>query len=142
MRKVRVRRLRHWKQRFNRDAKFVWRVRTVYAGREYWPGDTIPKDLEDRPTKLRRFWESRRIELAEFEAPDVATGQAERVRSLGLDLPEGVTVVRGKGSWFVVTAPDGHERRVNGRKALDKLLDELFRTVAAEADDDWLGGED
>ena len=136
--KVRVRRLRHWKQRFKENAKFIWRTRTVYAGREYWPGDTIPKDLEGKPTKLRRFWESRRIELAEFDVPNVATGQVERTAPMpDLDLPDGVIVVRGKRSWFTVTTPDG-EHKVNGQKALDALLDDL----RAKANDDWLGEED
>ena len=76
--KVQVRRLRHWKQRFKPGAKFIWRTCTIYAGKKYLPGDTIPKDLDGRPTKLRRFWESRRIELAEFGVPDVATGQVAK----------------------------------------------------------------
>ena len=139
--KVQVRRLRHWKQRFKENAKFIWRTRTVYAGRECQPGDTIPKDLEGKPTKLRRFWESRRIELAEFEVPNVVTGQVEKPAAPvpDLDLPEGVTVAKGKGSWFVVTTPGG-KRMANGKKALAELLDEL-RAEADDGNDDWLGEE-
>ena len=35
--------------------------------------------LSENPSKLKRFWEARVIELAEFEAPDVATGQVPDV---------------------------------------------------------------
>ncbi len=72
-----IRKLRHWKQQWDRDAEFVWRRYTRYAGKDCMPGDTIPDILKDNPTKLRRFWESQRIELALFEDPNVATGQAE-----------------------------------------------------------------
>ena len=82
-----------------------------------------------QPTKLRRFWESQRIELAEFEAPNVVTGQVEQK-----ELPDGVTVEPGKGSWFVVNTPEG-EIKANGKKALDELLDKL--RLEAPASSDW-----
>ena len=75
VKKVKTRSLRHWKQRFNKNAKFVWRRSIVYAGIQTVVGKSIPKILADSPTKLRRFWESSVIELAEFEAPNVLTGQ-------------------------------------------------------------------
>ncbi len=135
-----VRKLRHWKQRWDRNADFVWSRRTIYAGVTYTPGDPIPDDLAARPTKLRRFWESKRIELAEFEAPNVATGQAEPEPDAdALDPPEGVTVTPGNGSWFTVGTADG-DVNVNGRRALERLLGEL-RVEADEADDtDPMGG--
>ncbi len=74
----RVRRLRHWKQRWDKNARFVWRTPVIFAGVRYAPGDGIPDALDGDKTKLRRFWESRKIELAEFEAPNVATGQVEK----------------------------------------------------------------
>ena len=70
-----VRKLRHWKQRFDKNAKFIWRRKTEYGDWTYEIGEAIPEELENNPTKLRRFWESKRIELAEFKAPNVATGQ-------------------------------------------------------------------
>jgi len=69
-----MRKLRHWKQRFNKNARFVWRRPTTFGGEAYQPGDPIPPELESNKTKLRRFWESSAIELAEFEDPNVATG--------------------------------------------------------------------
>lgn len=70
-----VRTLRHWKQRFNKNADFIWRRPIIWQGENMEPGDPIPEALAKNPTKLRRFWESRVIELAEFEEPDVLTGQ-------------------------------------------------------------------
>ena len=67
-------RMRHWKQRFDKGADFTWRRNTVYAGEQYYAGDRIPQDLKDKPTKLRRFWESKWIQLADFDAPDVVMG--------------------------------------------------------------------
>lgn len=82
-----VRKLRHWKQRFDRNAEFIWRRRLTYAGRAYGPGDPIPADLSEKKTKLRRLWESGTIELAQFEDPDVLTGltaSEEALRQLEL----------------------------------------------------------
>ena len=70
-----VRKLRHWKQRFDKNAKFIWRKPITWLGEQVTPGDPVPEDLENNPTKLRRFWEAHVIELAEFEEPDVQTGQ-------------------------------------------------------------------
>lgn len=75
-----VRRLRHWKQRFNKNAEFIWRRPTVAGGVQYNAGDLIPDTLKNNPAKLRSFWEAKRIELADFEAPNVATGQVEEVK--------------------------------------------------------------
>lgn len=131
MRQV-VRKLRHWKQRFHKDAEFIWRRPVKWNGKVVTPGDPIPKELVDQPTKLRRFWESKVVELALFEEPNVATGQVEE-----LPLPDGVTVEKGKGAWFVVRTWD-EERKVNGQRALDRLLDEL-RAEAAEAEVSLVG---
>ena len=70
--RTKIRTLRHWKQRFNKNSKFVWRRAKVFAGIQYAIGDDLPEDVA--MTKLRRFWESGVIELAEFQAPNVATG--------------------------------------------------------------------
>ena len=123
-----VRKLRHWKQRFDKNADFVWRRQIKYAGELTQPGELIPDELQDAPTKLRRFWESGTIELAEFEDPNVATGQVEvshENEEVEIDPPiEGVTVVKAKGSWFVVNTGED-EVKVNGQKALDALLVDL-----------------
>ncbi len=119
-----VRRLRHWKQRFNRDAEFIWRRTIVYAGERYEAGTPIPEALAKSPTKLRRFWEGHSIELAEFDVPNVVTGQVEDQVPSPMGLP-GVLVRSGRGSWFLVKRDAGaDEIKVNGQRALDKLLDQ------------------
>lgn len=72
---ARVRRLRHWKQQFQKDAKFIWRRALVWDGKKSVVGEEIPESLFTNKAKLRRFWEAKAIELADFSAPDVVTGQ-------------------------------------------------------------------
>ena len=72
-----VRTLRHWKQRFDKNAEFIWRRPITWQGKTVKAGDPTPQDLQDNKTKLRRFWEARVIELAEFEEPNVLTGQKQ-----------------------------------------------------------------
>lgn len=64
-----VRTIRHWKQQFDKGARFVWRKPTKWDGNtSFEAGSEVPKGLLP-PTKLRRFWEAGRIELAEFDEP-------------------------------------------------------------------------
>ncbi len=115
---VPIRKLRHWKQRYDANAAFILRRRMKWGAKTYEPGEHIPKELAANKAKLRRFWEAGWIELAEFHAPDVATGQAEP------KLLDGVVMER-RGSWYVVTMVDGSVRKALGRKAWGKLLAEL-----------------
>lgn len=132
--RAQVRKLRHWKQRFDRNAEFVFRRRLTWGGRAYEPGAGIPRALRDSPTKLRRFWESGTVELAEFEEPNVATGQVEsRIP------PDGVTVTKGNGSWFIVHTEEG-ETKVNGQRALDSFLEQLRVSLAYHSPEDTLIG--
>jgi hypothetical protein len=71
----RIRTLRHWKQRFDKNAKFIWRKTLTWEGVPTVLGELIPVSMEENKNKLRRFWEAGAIELAEFEAPDVLTGR-------------------------------------------------------------------
>ena len=72
---IRFKKLRHWKQRFDKNAKFVWRRSLKFGGTMTKIGSQIPKSLLIKPTKLRRFWEAGVIELRDFEAPKVSTGK-------------------------------------------------------------------
>lgn len=135
------RRLRHWKQRFDPKAKFIWSRSVKYKGEKTVVGAEIPSCVQENRAKLRRFWQAKVIELAHFEAPNVLTGKVETKEPVKApepleidDLPEGVTVERAKGSWFVVTDQEGDEHKVNGQKALDQLLDAIRE--ADEQDDD------
>lgn len=131
MTKTVVRKLRHWKQRFDKNARFIWRRAVKYGGEQMKIGAELPEDFP--PIKLKRFWEANIIELAEFEDPNVATGQraepAEPTKSKPVELPElpeGVAVERGRGSWLLVTV-EGDEKvhKVNGKRALAEFLERL-----------------
>ena len=108
-----IRKLRHWKQRYDPNARFICRRRMRWGGLIYESGDPIPEQLAESKSKLRRFWEAGRIELAEFEVPGVAPR-----------LPAGATLDH-RGSWRIVALADGTERRANGREAYLGLLAEL-----------------
>ena len=116
-----LRKLRHWKQRYNPHAAFIWRRRVNWQGKPCTPGEVIPDELAANKAKLRRFWESQWIELAQFDAPDVQTGQMETNGAL----PDGVTVEKMGGSWYVVRLPDGTEKKVQGKRAVEDLLSQL-----------------
>ena len=70
--------LRHWKQRFDKNVSFVWSRSILFGGSYTKVGEIIPDVLSKNPIKLKRFWESRVIELKDFKAPDVQTGQTEK----------------------------------------------------------------
>jgi hypothetical protein len=77
-----IRKIRHWKQRFDPKARMVWRKRVRWPNRDgkglmtFEPGDVVPawviKSMNGN--KLRNLWEAGRIELLGFEAPNVRTG--------------------------------------------------------------------
>ena len=90
-RKFRIRKVRHWKQRFDPAAAFVCRRRIVWGAKIYERGDLIPDQLAGNKVKLRRFWDSGVIELWEENPepePDVKAGeesQAPRERKTKRD---------------------------------------------------------
>lgn len=117
-----VRKLRHWKQQFDPRAKFVWRKNLRFAGEQMVAGDIVPDGLL-KPTKLRRFWESGIIELAEFETPDVATGRpkAPVARHLG-------------GGWYSIKFPGEDEPvKIKGREAAAKAVRAWAKRAGAGA---------
>ena len=120
-----IRKLRHWKQRYNPNASFIWRRKVTWNGKPCIPGGSIPDGLAADKSKLRRLWESQWIELAEFEAPNVQTGQVETNGGTGTALPAGVVVEGIGGPWHIVRLPDGTETKVRGKEALRDLLSRL-----------------
>jgi len=131
-----IRKLRHWKQQYDKNAEFIWRRRMFFRGVQTIAGDPIPEELAKNKTKLRRFWESKVIELAEFEAPNVATGVVDKkpVYEEGDNVPvEGVpadvVVTKGKGSWYLIARGDVTEK-VNGQKNLDGFVEHIIAEAA------------
>ena len=137
-----IRSLRHWKQRFNLNATFIWRKSGIYMGQAFKAGDEVPQDLTSKPTKLRNFWESQWIELAEFEEPkDITTGTTLPDETSEQSVPEPTLAYEvpglsytAKGNWFIVAMPDGSTQKINGQKNLDLLI----QSLKAEGDDTWL----
>lgn len=158
MRKI-IRKLRHWKQRFDKNAEFIFRRRLVWGGKTYVPGDPIPKALAQSPTKLRRFWESSTVELTLFEDPDVADGQVAFV----VDTPEVQEVLYGSNILDAVYVIEGEDILLGDIVGLayedsgltidewNDLSDKDREALLALSlswmqdqgpDDDWLNGED
>ena len=77
-----VRKLRHWKQRYDEDAKFIWRRSVTWNGVMVEVGTEVPEDLANNKAKLRRFWQSHIIELAVFEERDVMSGEPNQKASV------------------------------------------------------------
>ena len=119
-----MRKLRHWRQRFNPKASFVFRRPISWGETEYKAGDRVPDDFPKK--KLITFWESGRIELWEFDEPrGVLKSQSDgAVQGINYEDIPGYTVV-SKGTWFHVTGPDGETKKVQGRAKLDELLAEI-----------------
>ena len=115
-----VSKVRHWRQRFHKEARFVFRRTITYGDRTYGPGDPIPIDLFNKKNKLRNFWESGTIEL-----------QREPVKPPNdYGLPEGYSVGKKK-PWYTVTFPDGTDESINGESNFEVYLDELKAEIAA-----------
>ena len=121
-----MRKLRHWRQRFDPKATFVFRRRTKWSGEWMEPGDPVPMDGLS-VAKLRSMWEAKRIELAEIEEPAEAQEPPQAAhQSAHAPVPSPLPdFVEKRGSWFAVAMPDGSEQRVQGRAALDELLAEI-----------------
>lgn len=118
-----VRKFRHWKQRFNPDAKFIFRRGVLFGPKRYDRGDLCPEELLRNKLKLRNFWEARVIELAEFEVPDIITGQRPSI-------PPGVTVEGpNKGGWFSMTLQDGSVEKIRGKEGVDERLVEIWADI-------------
>lgn len=58
---------RHWRQRFEPNARFIWRRRINWNGEWTTPGEPIPDDLANNPKKLRVLWDTHRIEIAQWD---------------------------------------------------------------------------
>lgn len=108
-----VRKLRHWKQQYDKNAEFICRRSFKWDDIVTKIGDIIPKALFENKGKLENFWEADWIELAEFE---------DEVVDEPYDLPDGVSVEKGKGSWMTITLPDGSTVKKNGQKQLAAFI--------------------
>ena len=124
-----IRKMRHWRQRFDPKAEFIFRRARTYDGKTYQPGEKIPKALKENRRKLLFMWEAKYIELAEWEAPKTAFNSPPESKDptkelAGVTVPDGYTVEQA-GPWYTVAAPDGTAKKVNGKKKLTAYLESL-----------------
>lgn len=136
MRKVRT--LRHWKQRFQENAKFIWRRPVTWDSKDVKAGDPIPESLANNRNKLRRFWEAKVIELAEFEAPDVATGQAPVTDPE----PDPIDANIPLGPNEVVDFVEVYGEEVSIDEVIDLALEDFGGTISEWNSLDWLDREE
>lgn len=101
-------RIRHWKQRWDPTAEFVFAKRLRMGGGSggafVVPGDPVTPEMRERMgvARLRRWWEAGVIQLAEFD-PTVRGGK-----------PKAGIESNGRG-WYTVTFADGETKRVRGK---------------------------
>lgn len=111
---TKIRRLRHWKQRFDKDAAFIWRQARMFNGVMTVPGELVPDEVLKDRNKLKRLWEASCIELAEFTDMSNSLIGERRVVSY---VPKNVDELVSKSE--------------DGKKWLVKGLDDTFRTKKA-----------
>ena len=119
-----IRKLRHWKQQFDKNAGFVCRRSFKWDEIVTEVGDEIPEGLFENKAKLENFWESDWIELAEFEEPEAVKAKSAS-NDAEPEIPEGVTVEKAEGNWFNVTLSDGTVVPKYGKTQLAAFLLEL-----------------
>ena len=71
------RRRRHWKQRFDPDARFVFRRPCRLGTTDFAVFDPVPEGLD--PRLLRKLWNANRIELEAFVAPALPISREGRL---------------------------------------------------------------
>lgn len=120
-----VRRLRHWRQRFDPNAKFVFCKGTSYGGKWYEAGTEVPKALHTDHGRLKRFWETGFVQLFTTEAEEASEAVDE-----GLDDELSEEPINGE-------LPE--EPVDDGLGGLDEVLGEPdvsdYTPTAAEVDD-------
>ena len=131
---------RHWKQRFDPNASLIFRRRTVYVGIVYEAGDLIPEQLKNSKSKLRLFWDSKRIELAVFSPPEIpiqgpvaplvdppeTTDSGKSEDSTDTAPEHEYTMEHVGAGWYAISLPDGGIEKVRGEEAAEARRDDLM----------------
>lgn len=126
-----IRKLRHWKQRFDENAKFVWRRSVTWGGEPMVIGSKIPADLASNRAKLKRFWASQIIELAQFDEPDVVTGLKP------VPVVPGPDTVSGTDGDDTVGGTDGDDTLSGSDSTTDVDAETPESLVSKEAERKW-----
>ena len=133
----RTRRLRHWKQRFDPNAKFIWRTSKLWDGKMTVPGEEVDPEFaanKRNRNKLRNLWESGMIELAEFKpVKDVTTGEREADEPVSNE-PVAKAEKLAKEKWVATNDLEGETFKT--KKAAEAWYDELAAKAEEVLDDD------
>tara|TARA_R110002167_G_C12707228_1_gene655172 strand:- start:64044 stop:64466 length:423 start_codon:yes stop_codon:yes gene_type:complete len=134
---------RHWKQKFDANARFVYRKRRKFALSPTGmmePGELMPSEVQVKVGRhrLKMWWRAGWIELADYvPAKPYTVRMAEQAQanldsdhnmggpSVAPDAPpaeatEGLAHVGG--GWYDVTLEDGSTERVHGKTKAQELL--------------------
>ena len=130
-----LRKVRHWKQRFDPNVKFIFRRGMTFAGKKHQRGDYVPKKLLTNRLKLENFWEAEVIELAEFAVPGRPISLLGVEAVLALPMPEGVSLKHIGNHWYEITVPDGEPVRKQGKKGVDTFLKEYQEAQDTDGDE-------
>ena len=125
--------LRHWKQRWDKNAPLVFLKKLRMGDGQVLPGDPVTDEIREKLGlhRLRRWWEAGVIARADQPLPNHIQRAMAPAAEPEVEEPVEETVVsypvvrEGKGSWFEVEVAEGDIRKVNGQKALDELLESL-----------------
>jgi len=125
--------LRHWKQRFDPKARFIYTKRRKFSlsPTGYMvPGEVMPEWVQAKlgVYRLRMWWRSGWIALADWEAPRPTAREVAEEPAQVRTEDEVVTEPRGSmrhlgGGVYEVTLPGGETQKVRGKKAAQELLD-------------------
>lgn len=133
----RLRKLRHWKQQFDPNAKFIWRKNVLWEGNPIVPETEIPESLKNNPVKLKRFWEAGVIELYAFEEPDVLTGRVPEPKE-DLDA-DGDLGAKGESDSDETTEGEDSDGSGDGEEGeTEEAEEEATEEDESSDDDSWL----
>lgn len=120
-----VSRMRHWRQRYEKGAEYIWRRSVTWQGEQTVVGSKCPDSLTANPKKLRLFWEAKTIELMNFDGNNP---KKKHLRQDGTAKPDGQTPAP-----VAPTKPATAEDLVSGsgRKWAVKGSDETFTSKGA-----------
>ena len=114
--------LRHWKERWDRNAPLYFLKRLRLLDGTVVPGDLVTDAHREKLGLHRlRHWHNGGI-----VAHNIPVGRLQRDRTRDEETATEYPIVeKSKGSWYEVTVSADDVRKVNGKKALTSLLDSL-----------------
>ena len=110
--------LRHWRQRWSPTADLVFLKRLKMGDGQVVPGDPVTPAIREKLGlhRLRRWWDAGVICRTDQPLP-------RRIAALLKPAPQTDPIItRLGGPWMQVRMPDGSMHKVNGNKALARLI--------------------